>query len=80
MGMGWEEDWDDDFLGQQYANENYLLWHDKEGNSHEVSKMATSHIQNILRMIQQNRFNNVWMQDHSEDWQEIFETELERRG
>jgi hypothetical protein len=79
MGFGMDEEWDFDPLEDLYHREDYEIWRAKDGTDYEVAEMESSHINNIIRMIKQERFRADWLQAHGEDWLDVFENELRNR-
>ena len=72
-------DFHDEFQFSDSQN-NFEYWTDKKGNRHKLKDMRSSHIKNILRMLDQGRFNADWSQQYGASWRAAFTQELEFRG
>lgn len=58
---------------------DYSLWRDRYDKSHEVSEMTIGHILSIISMIDNREFEDEWLSDYGERWNEVFKNELNMR-
>lgn len=65
-------------LYEHYVEEDFSVWEGRDGTKYCVTQMDTSHIRNCLNMLRRYREEGRYF-SHREDWEKVFEKELENR-
>lgn len=72
-----QEDWDEDIFEECAVDTT--VWKGRDGETYKLEDMATSHINNCLRLIITGKFNAEWTEQKAEQWDRAFCQELTNR-